>query len=1200
MKSLLAVSLLVAIMTGFCAAVFMQTPVQVSADDPVVPFPDPNLEAAIRDAISKPTGDIYQSDLDALTSLSASWQDIADITGLEYCTKLTYLYLSGNQISNISALSGLTTLAHLYLHFNQISNISALSGLTNLTYLYLDSNQISNISALPGLTKLTNLYLSDNQINDVSALSGLTNLSILQLGNNQISNISALSGLTNLTILFLGSNQISNISALSGFTNLTYLYLFGNQISDISTLSGLTNMSSLSIGNNQIIDISALSGLTSLQGLSVDSNQISDVSALSGLTNLQWLSLKSNQISNIAALSGLTNMSYLYLENNQISNISALSVLTSLTEAYLSSNQISDILPLVNNSGLASGDYLDLRLNPLNATSFHIHIPALQARSVTVDYTIPSASWVDDNYNESSCDGHIWGVDAFDKIQDGIDAVSGSTVHVAAGTYYENIVLKDGVELLGAGSATTIIDGMQNDSVVTAVDVSNTTVIDGFTVMNGSAIYNSESGEDCGGGMYNRNSSITISNCIFQNNRTYFYGLGIGMYNENSSPTVANCTFQNNMTNNYDHDNSFGGGMYNRNSSPIITDCIFQNNSANNNGGGIYNEGSSPVITSCTFWNNSVHYDIGGGIYNRDSSPVITNCILWDDYPDEIENQASTPVVTYCDVQGGYAGEGNIDSDPLFVNAAAGDFHLTADSPCIDAGNNSAPFIPSTDFEGDPRILPVWGTVDMGVDEYIHPTPSFDSWDVRYRIVGGQLTMNYSVANATPVKKIIPFSAEEGGMTFKFCKTETNGSRIVIIPENSWNMETFTVENIMTGVDMDLTINLDTDATGILYVEDGIDDVDVISESVAGSTPVQIDTIGDGSMDDAGSMLIPLTLAGEFNTSVGQPGELPFDMIFTTGNTTNVVSIPANPKMDGATMTSEGTPFVESGGSAPYVGTNGTITATGTGNCLGVRIVGVGIDFQFELKLQLEPIAIQEPAALYGDANDDDHVNATDISYIKAAILGRWGIPTPGADANGDGLITATDISYVKAYILGRWNGSIRYETTYDFSLGAGSTKWAKSNSVSALPPALSDNFDTAPDGWIGAGTADYENISLTDGNVWTIAGSDGNYSALQCRFTLDENPYSMTSIGITLNGSAETNGSTLQLWAWNFDTGAWRQVGGNISMTTDIASYSAWAFWGKVYSDYIDGDGYMYILVNLNNANQDLRMDYVKLGVAW
>jgi hypothetical protein len=636
----------------------------------------------------------------------------------------------------------------------------------------------------------------------------------------------------------------------------------------------------------------------------------------------------------------------------------------------------------------------------------------------------PAEVWVDDGFNASSCGGHTWGCNAFDKIQEGIDAVSGSTVHVAAGTYYENIVLKDGVELLGAGSANTIIDGMKNGSVVTAVGVGNITIIDGFTITNGSAALK-------GGGMYNEGSSPVIANCTFESNIAP-YGAGIcnynaspainnctfnnnsatsggGIYNrQDSAPAINNCTFYNNSATtfggaieNYDYcspaitgctfqsnsadddgggihnrqyssptingcvfnsnSGDYGGGIYSYTSYAIMTNCIFNNNSAVN-GGGIYNSGSvpSPIITNCNFWNNSASN--GGGMYNYYSSPSISNCILWSNNPDGIYNDNCMPSASHSDVQGGiYAGTDNIDADPSFIDAPAGDFHLNNDSPCIDAGDNLAPSLPTTDFEGDLRIFPPWGTVDMGADEYL-PAPS----------------------------------------------------------------------------------------------------------------------------------------------------------------------------------------------------------------------------------------------GFYGDANSDDHINATDISYVKAAILGRWGTPNPGTDANGDGLITATDISYVKAYILGRWNGSARYETTYDFSSGAGVDRWAKNNFMSSIPPALSDNFDTDPDGWVDADTSDYENISSTDGKVWTIAGSEGNYSALQCRFTLDEYPDYITSIGVTLNGSAETNGSTLQLWAWNFDTGAWRQVGGNFFMTTDIASYTAWTFWGKVYSDYIDGDGYMYILANLNNANQDMNVDYIKLSVVW
>jgi hypothetical protein len=355
-------------------------------------------------------------------------------------------------------------------------------------------------------------------------------------------------------------------------------------------------------------------------------------------------------------------------------------------------------------------------------------------------------------------------------------------------------------------------------------------------------------------------------------------------------------------------------------------------------------------------------------------------------------------------VQDGHTGEGNINSDPLFVNASAGDFHLQPGSPCIDAGSNSAPSLPSLDYEGDPRILPVWGTADMGVDEYVHPVPSCDSWDVQYRIVGGQITMNYSVAGMTPVKKITNLSEEHGGyMTFKFCNEETNGSRLVVIPQNGWYMETILVENVMTGIDMNLSIRLDSDASGILYVDDSIGDVDVSSESVSGRTPVQIDTIGDGTMDAAGSMLMPMTLVGDFNTSVGQSGELPFGMIFTTGNTTNVAHIPINPKMDGATMTSEGVPFAEEGGVAPYAGTNGTITATGTGDCLGIRLVGIRIDFQFEMKLELEPVRT-------ADVNYDGSINVLDMIRIGQ----HWGQTGSESwlpeDVNSDGTINVLDM----------------------------------------------------------------------------------------------------------------------------------------------------------------------------------------------
>jgi len=103
-----------------------------SISDEAVNFPDPNLEAAIREAINKPEEAIYVADLKGLNSLDALSKDIKDITGLEYCINLQELSLSDNQISDVSPLSGLTNLQELYLLGNQITDVSPLSGLTNL------------------------------------------------------------------------------------------------------------------------------------------------------------------------------------------------------------------------------------------------------------------------------------------------------------------------------------------------------------------------------------------------------------------------------------------------------------------------------------------------------------------------------------------------------------------------------------------------------------------------------------------------------------------------------------------------------------------------------------------------------------------------------------------------------------------------------------------------------------------------------------------------------------------------------------------------------------------------------------------------------------------------------------------------------------------------------------------------------------
>jgi parallel beta-helix repeat protein len=160
--------------------------------------------------------------------------------------------------------------------------------------------------------------------------------------------------------------------------------------------------------------------------------------------------------------------------------------------------------------------------------------------------------------------------------------------------------------------------------------------------------------------------------------------------------------------------------MHNDSSAPTITDCTFSGNSATTQrGGGMYNYSSSDsTVANCTFSGNSAGTD-GGAMCNVDGcSPTLANCIVWANVapsgPGIHDDDTSSAAVTYSCIQGGWAGDGNIDLDPLFADD---DLRLQDDSPCIDTGDPA--FVPDpgdTDLDGHPRVL--CGQVDMGAYEF--------------------------------------------------------------------------------------------------------------------------------------------------------------------------------------------------------------------------------------------------------------------------------------------------------------------------------------------------------------------------------------------------------------------------------------------------------------------------------------------------
>ncbi|MBJ6725341.1 chitobiase/beta-hexosaminidase C-terminal domain-containing protein [Geomesophilobacter sediminis] len=160
-------------------------------------------------------------------------------------------------------------------------------------------------------------------------------------------------------------------------------------------------------------------------------------------------------------------------------------------------------------------------------------------------------------------------------IQAAIDAAyNGDTVLVAPGTYLENIDFhgKNITVTSSGGADATIIDGNRNGSVVSLVSgETRASVLDGFSIRNGSASYN-------GGGIYVGNSSPTITNNKVYGN-TGDFGGGIAVYF--GSPSIRNNSI-------YQNSGDWGGGISLTGSTTVAEvtgNSIYQNRASN--GGGI-------------------------------------------------------------------------------------------------------------------------------------------------------------------------------------------------------------------------------------------------------------------------------------------------------------------------------------------------------------------------------------------------------------------------------------------------------------------------------------------------------------------------------------------------------------------------------------------------------------------------------------
>jgi len=298
-------------------------------------------------------------------------------------------------------------------------------------------------------------------------------------------------------------------------------------------------------------------------------------------------------------------------------------------------------------------------------------------------------------------------------------AGTGETVYVFGGTYSgagnynipwpnrNNVTLKASMETT---PATIDAGGVAGRRVIVVESLTNVTnlTIEGITLQKG--IDNDANGAGLflnTGGINVWLKNVTIQDCTSEGHA----GGAVGCLNYTVKVFAQNCIFNRNYAN-------MGGAI--RTGTWTLSNCKFINNWAWR-GGVAYDV--LFYANNCIFINNNAS-DYGGIIYNSAQGAITaTNCIFWanssPNYP--LFYGIESGSLRFCDIQGGWTGTGNISSEPMFVSTAEGaqDFHLKADSPCIDSGTKEAG-LPAADADGYPR--PHGAGVDIGVYEFRGPS----------------------------------------------------------------------------------------------------------------------------------------------------------------------------------------------------------------------------------------------------------------------------------------------------------------------------------------------------------------------------------------------------------------------------------------------------------------------------------------------
>ncbi|MBK8503960.1 MAG: hypothetical protein IPL46_18175 [Saprospiraceae bacterium] len=270
-----------------------------------------------------------------------------------------------------------------------------------------------------------------------------------------------------------------------------------------------------------------------------------------------------------------------------------------------------------------------------------------------------------------------------------------------------SIIIDKDITIIGVDTAYNTIDGSHGDFSLFQIRNSAQVQFRNIQFINGGGSITTSGGaiETSDGNNPTNLNRLEIINCLFRNNECSNQGGAIE--NNYCNATINNSIFQNN------NGGLYGGAVYAMNGHLVVVNTLIASNQCGNAGGGLAFFASYGELYNSTISSNNSQ-DVAGGIHllgnshvNLYNSIVFDNAILGSSGPD-IFNEPGNSFTAVNNLIGDFSDSGvtegtnnNISGDPLFIDPLSGNFHLDANSPCFNVGDESLIPVDSFDVDGD-------------------------------------------------------------------------------------------------------------------------------------------------------------------------------------------------------------------------------------------------------------------------------------------------------------------------------------------------------------------------------------------------------------------------------------------------------------------------------------------------------------------